>query len=254
MAASAAALSRPAPPATSSPKISYSCSRPWACALASTSRNCWRRAKSSRPPSPTKNCMDTYQRQGCRVEQTHESAVLPRAPDDVECAAAAARGNRGARRATASSACGPFRGCSNEPLYPLGTDRALLTRTKAAMAATGVDLLDIEVARIIKEAKPRDYLPALEAAAELGGRHVLSSAWCDDRPYIADFFSELCALAQPFRPDCRPRVRDVVGHSDARRGGRSREGSEATQRGHRHRHAALRPLPRRARETSLAPA
>jgi sugar phosphate isomerase/epimerase len=89
-------------------------------------------------------------------------------------------------------------GAPNEPLYPLGTDRALLTRTKAAMAATGVGLLDIEVARIIKEVKPRDYLPALEAAAELGGRHVLSSAWCDDRPYILEFFSELCALAQPF--------------------------------------------------------
>ena len=66
------------------------------------------------------------------------------------------------------------------------------------MAATGVGLLDIEVARIIKEARPRDYLPALEAAAELGGRHVLSSAWCDDRPYIVGFFAELCALAQPF--------------------------------------------------------
>jgi len=89
-------------------------------------------------------------------------------------------------------------GAPNEPLYPLGTDRALLTRTKAAMAATGVGLLDIEVARIIKEAKPRDYLPALEAAAELGGRHVLSSAWCDDRLYIVGFFAELCALAQPF--------------------------------------------------------
>ncbi len=59
-------------------------------------------------------------------------------------------------------------------------------------------LLDIEVARIIKEAKPRDYLPAIDAAAQLGGKHVLSSAWCDDRPYIQDFFAELCGLAQPF--------------------------------------------------------
>jgi sugar phosphate isomerase/epimerase len=89
-------------------------------------------------------------------------------------------------------------GAPNEPLYPLGTDAALLARTKAALAATGIGLLDIEVARIIKEAKPRDYLPALAAAAELGGRHVLSSAWCDDRPYILDFFGELCDLAQPF--------------------------------------------------------
>ena len=89
-------------------------------------------------------------------------------------------------------------GAPNEPIYPLATDRTLLTNTKAAMAATGVGLLDIEVARIIKEATPRSYLFALEAAAELGGRHVLSSAWCDDRPYVLDFFTELCDLAQPF--------------------------------------------------------
>jgi sugar phosphate isomerase/epimerase len=75
-------------------------------------------------------------------------------------------------------------GARNEPLHPFATDRALFARTKAALAATGVRLLDIEVARIIKEAKPRDYLPAIEAAAQLGGKHVLSSAWCDDLPYI----------------------------------------------------------------------
>jgi sugar phosphate isomerase/epimerase len=89
-------------------------------------------------------------------------------------------------------------GAPNEPLYPLGTDRALLARTKAALSATGVGLLDIEVARIIKEVTPGSYLHALEAAAELGGRHVLSSAWCDDRPYILEFFAELCTLAEPF--------------------------------------------------------
>ncbi len=89
-------------------------------------------------------------------------------------------------------------GAPNEPLHPLATDRALRERTKAAMAASGVGLLDIEVARIVKEVKPRSYLFALEAAAELGGRHVLSSAWCDDRPYILEFFSELCDLARPF--------------------------------------------------------
>jgi sugar phosphate isomerase/epimerase len=89
-------------------------------------------------------------------------------------------------------------GAPNEPVYPLATDRALLASTKAAMGATGVGLLDIEVARIIKEVTPRSYLFALEAAAELGGRPVLSSAWCDDRPYILEFFCELCDLAQPF--------------------------------------------------------
>jgi sugar phosphate isomerase/epimerase len=89
-------------------------------------------------------------------------------------------------------------GAPNEPLYPFGTDRALRARTRAALEATGVGLLDIEVARIVREVSPRDYLPALEAAAELGGRHVLSSAWCDDKPYIREFFAELCGLAESF--------------------------------------------------------
>ncbi len=89
-------------------------------------------------------------------------------------------------------------GAPNEPLHPFATDKSLRAQTRAALAATGIGLLDIEVARIIKEAKPRDYLPAIEAAAELGGRHVLTSAWCDDQPYIQDFFNELCALAEPF--------------------------------------------------------
>jgi sugar phosphate isomerase/epimerase len=89
-------------------------------------------------------------------------------------------------------------GASDEPLHPVATDRSLFSRTKAALAATGVRLLDIEVARIIKEATPRDYVPAMEAAAQLGGRHVLSSAWCDDLPYIRDFYAELCDLAKQF--------------------------------------------------------
>lgn len=89
-------------------------------------------------------------------------------------------------------------GARNEPLHPFATDPTLFSRTQAALAATGVQLLDIEVARIIKEARPRDYLPAIEAAARLGGRHVLSSAWCEDLPYIHGFFAELCELAKQF--------------------------------------------------------
>jgi len=89
-------------------------------------------------------------------------------------------------------------GAPNEPLHPFATDKELRARTRAALTATGVGLLDIEVARIIKEARPRNYLPAIEAAAEMGGRHVLTSAWCDDQPYIQDFYTELCTLAEPF--------------------------------------------------------
>jgi sugar phosphate isomerase/epimerase len=88
-------------------------------------------------------------------------------------------------------------GAADEPIYPLSTDSALLARTKAALKATGVGLLDIEVARIRREASPEDYLPAMETTAELGGRHVLTSVWCEGRAFIQDFFEGLCDLAQP---------------------------------------------------------
>src|SRR5580658_8682985 len=39
-------------------------------------------------------------------------------------------------------------GLPTEPRHPLGTDRMLVKRTRAALAATGVRLLDIELAKI----------------------------------------------------------------------------------------------------------
>ena len=86
----------------------------------------------------------------------------------------------------------------NEPKYPLGEDKNLLKRTKAALADTGLELLDIELARILPDVNPKTYVPAFEAAAELGGRHVLSSGWTPDRNYVAERFAEICDLARPF--------------------------------------------------------
>ena len=86
----------------------------------------------------------------------------------------------------------------NEPKYPFGQDRSLLKQTKAALADTGVRLLDIELARILPDVKPNVYLQAFEAAAELGGRHVLTSGWTPDRNYASECFAEMCDLAKPF--------------------------------------------------------
>ena len=88
-------------------------------------------------------------------------------------------------------------GLPTEPKYPLATDRALFERTKAALRATGVRLLDIELARIYPGVDVTEYLPALELAAELQGRHVLSSVWCDDLAFARDRFAQLCELARP---------------------------------------------------------
>jgi sugar phosphate isomerase/epimerase len=38
----------------------------------------------------------------------------------------------------------------------------------------------------------------MESAAELGGKHVLSSIWTDDRNFAIERFAELCELAKPF--------------------------------------------------------
>lgn len=88
-------------------------------------------------------------------------------------------------------------GLEAEPRYPVASDRALFKRTKAALRSTGVRLLDMELARIHPRVDVRTYLPALECAAELGGRHVLTSVWCDDMKFARDRFTELCELAAP---------------------------------------------------------
>jgi sugar phosphate isomerase/epimerase len=59
-------------------------------------------------------------------------------------------------------------------------------------------LLDIELARILPDVNLQNYVPAFEAAAELGAKHVLSSGWTPDRDYVSEKFAELCDLAKPF--------------------------------------------------------
>lgn len=77
-------------------------------------------------------------------------------------------------------------------------NKELLRKIKMALVETGVKLLDIELAKIYDGVDLKNYLPAMEAAAELGGKHVLSSIWSDDRHYGIERFAELCELAKPF--------------------------------------------------------
>ncbi|RZT07587.1 4-hydroxyphenylpyruvate dioxygenase-like putative hemolysin [Kribbella sp. VKM Ac-2569] len=84
-----------------------------------------------------------------------------------------------------------------EPHYPLATDPALMRATKSRLAATGVDVLDVELARIGPDGNPRDYLRFLEAGAELGARHVITQLPDGDFARKSDRFAELCDLARP---------------------------------------------------------
>lgn len=80
-------------------------------------------------------------------------------------------------------------------------DREMIRKTKTALHETGIELLDIELARIHGEIDPKTYVPAMETAAELGARHVISSAWTTDRTdrdFIVERYAEICDLARPF--------------------------------------------------------
>jgi len=90
-----------------------------------------------------------------------------------------------------------YMGLPGEPNYSLSDNPDLMKKTKKALSDTGVKLLDIELARIYDGLDPKRYLPAMESAAELGGRHVLSSIWTDDRNFAIESFAELCDLAKP---------------------------------------------------------
>ena len=84
-----------------------------------------------------------------------------------------------------------------EPHYPLATDPALMRMTKVRLAATGVEVLDIELARIGPDENPKDLLRFLEAGVELGARHVITQLPDPDRVRKVERFAQLCEMAQP---------------------------------------------------------
>jgi 4-hydroxyphenylpyruvate dioxygenase-like putative hemolysin/sugar phosphate isomerase/epimerase len=84
-----------------------------------------------------------------------------------------------------------------EPYYPLTYDPALMRATKTHLAATGIEVLDVELARLTSGDNPRDYLRFLEAGAELGARHVITQLPDADFHRKAHRFAELCELARP---------------------------------------------------------
>lgn len=88
---------------------------------------------------------------------------------------------------------------ATEHVFALQNDRALMNETKARLAATGVKVLDIELARMPAEIEPETYGPVLEAAAELGARHILAQLPDPDRERATDRFARLCDLALPYK-------------------------------------------------------
>ena len=90
-----------------------------------------------------------------------------------------------------------YMGLPGEPNFDLATNPQLLRQTKSALAATGVRVHDVELARVADKTDPKKYLPELEVGAELGAKHVISSIWTDDKVFAAECFDQLCDIAKP---------------------------------------------------------
>ena len=56
-------------------------------------------------------------------------------------------------------------------------DKAQVQATKTALATTGLEVLDIELARITDDCDPRSFEAALELGGEVGAKHMIMSAW-----------------------------------------------------------------------------
>jgi sugar phosphate isomerase/epimerase len=91
-----------------------------------------------------------------------------------------------------------FMGLPNEPNYALADNPQMMKQTRRALAATGIGVHDIELARVYEGLHPTKYLPAMEVAAELGAKGVISSIWGGERDFYIEKFGEICDLAKPF--------------------------------------------------------
>ena len=89
-----------------------------------------------------------------------------------------------------------------EPLYPLVTDKALMRETKARLADTGISVLDVELARMDPTRDAEHFRSLLEAAAELGARHVITQLPDPDRSRATDRYAALCDDAAPLGLTC----------------------------------------------------
>ena len=91
-----------------------------------------------------------------------------------------------------------YMGLPGEPNYALAENGDMLRATKRALASTGIKVHDIELARITDDLYPSKYLPAMEVAADLGAKSVLSSIWTPNLDYATEKFGKVCDLAAQF--------------------------------------------------------
>jgi sugar phosphate isomerase/epimerase len=86
----------------------------------------------------------------------------------------------------------------DERSYPVIGDTPMVRELKARLRDGNVSVLDVEVFRLKPETSVQTFLPAIETAASLGTRHLLTTGQDPDSNRLADRFAELCDIAASF--------------------------------------------------------
>jgi sugar phosphate isomerase/epimerase len=81
------------------------------------------------------------------------------------------------------------------PGYPLMHDRAMMRETQAALADTGLRVLDIEFVRITPAIDVAGLEPFVAAGAELGAKHIITAPYDPDLARLADRLGSINDLA-----------------------------------------------------------
>ncbi|HEX4982837.1 MAG TPA: hypothetical protein VFV63_14120, partial [Ilumatobacteraceae bacterium] len=85
-----------------------------------------------------------------------------------------------------------------EHVTPLAGDPDMVRRVSECLADTGLQVLDVELARLGPDDEPDQDRGVLEAAAAIGARHVLGQLNDPDRDRAIERFGRLCDLALEF--------------------------------------------------------
>jgi sugar phosphate isomerase/epimerase len=87
---------------------------------------------------------------------------------------------------------------ADSPGYPLMTDAVMMGETRAALADTGLRLLDIELVQITPQIDVAALEGFIAAGAALGARHVLTAPYDSDHTRLSDSLGAIANLAEPY--------------------------------------------------------
>ncbi|MCB1388273.1 MAG: sugar phosphate isomerase/epimerase [Rhodobacteraceae bacterium] len=121
------------------------------------------------------------------VSVAHLTALDLAPPDFVEAAARAGFDAVGLRLVQVTP---------TTPGYALDRDPAMLRATRAAMAATGIAVHDIEFVKVTPDIDLAAYEGFLDAGAELGARQVIAAPYDPDMARLADSLADFAARAR----------------------------------------------------------